>query len=167
MWPQAAGGHRRAGAAEGASISVTPSIGVALFPQRRQHARRADQARRHRDVPAKSRGRATLLHLRAGHGRGGLGRAGAGKPARAGRARQEFVLHFQPQVRLHDGALVGIEALLRWAHPERGLVQPDEFIPVAETQPPDAADRPVGAAKRRCGAAVRWHAQGLGGCRWR
>jgi EAL domain-containing protein (putative c-di-GMP-specific phosphodiesterase class I) len=44
----------------------------------------------------------------------------------------EFVLHFQPQVAPHDGRLTGVEALLRWAHPQRGLVMPDEFIPLAE-----------------------------------
>lgn len=44
----------------------------------------------------------------------------------------EFFLVFQPQVSLHDGRIVGCEALLRWNHPEQGLLLPDEFIPVAE-----------------------------------
>jgi EAL domain-containing protein (putative c-di-GMP-specific phosphodiesterase class I) len=44
----------------------------------------------------------------------------------------QFVLHYQPVVRLSDGKIVGLEALLRWEHPERGLVPPDEFIPFAE-----------------------------------
>jgi len=44
---------------------------------------------------------------------------------------QQFVLHYQPQV-LEDGHIIGAEALLRWHHPERGLVPPGEFIPVAE-----------------------------------
>ena len=45
----------------------------------------------------------------------------------------EFELHFQPQVRLKDGALIGAEALLRWRHPERGLLLPAVFLPVLET----------------------------------
>jgi EAL domain-containing protein (putative c-di-GMP-specific phosphodiesterase class I) len=45
---------------------------------------------------------------------------------------EEFVLHFQPQVDLRSGAIVGLEALLRWQSPELGLVPPMEFIPVAE-----------------------------------
>jgi diguanylate cyclase (GGDEF)-like protein len=46
--------------------------------------------------------------------------------------RQEFVLHYQPVVRLHDGSIASMEALLRWDHPERGLIGPLGFIPVAE-----------------------------------
>jgi diguanylate cyclase (GGDEF)-like protein/PAS domain S-box-containing protein len=46
--------------------------------------------------------------------------------------RQEFELHYQPLVRLVDGAITGVEALLRWRHPIRGLIPPDEFIPFAE-----------------------------------
>ena len=44
----------------------------------------------------------------------------------------EFILHYQPKVRLADGRIIGFEALLRWLHPTRGMVFPDEFIPVAE-----------------------------------
>ncbi len=45
---------------------------------------------------------------------------------------QQFELYYQPQISLNDGSLTGFEALLRWRHPERGLVSPNEFIPVAE-----------------------------------
>jgi EAL domain-containing protein (putative c-di-GMP-specific phosphodiesterase class I) len=44
----------------------------------------------------------------------------------------QLELHYQPVVRLHDGSVSGVEALLRWRHPERGLVSPDQFIPLAE-----------------------------------
>jgi len=45
---------------------------------------------------------------------------------------QQFELHYQPQVRVADGRVIGVEALIRWHHPERGMVSPVEFIPVAE-----------------------------------
>jgi diguanylate cyclase (GGDEF)-like protein len=47
-------------------------------------------------------------------------------------ASDQFELHYQPVVRLGDGRISGVEALLRWRHPERGLVPPDQFIPFAE-----------------------------------
>jgi diguanylate cyclase (GGDEF)-like protein len=46
--------------------------------------------------------------------------------------REEFVIHYQPVVRLHDGSVASMEALIRWDHPERGLIGPVAFIPVAE-----------------------------------
>jgi EAL domain-containing protein (putative c-di-GMP-specific phosphodiesterase class I) len=74
--------------------------------------------------------------------------------------RHEFVLHFQPQVRARDGALVGAEALIRWNHPERGLLSADAFIPLAEQR---QLMLPIGqwvlAEAARC--AARWHALGL------
>ena len=47
-------------------------------------------------------------------------------------ARDEFVLHYQPIISLQNGSIEGFEALVRWQHPERGLVMPNEFIPIAE-----------------------------------
>jgi diguanylate cyclase (GGDEF)-like protein len=47
-------------------------------------------------------------------------------------ATEQLELHYQPVVRLEDGSVAGVEALLRWRHPERGLIPPDSFIPIAE-----------------------------------
>ncbi|MBC8057761.1 MAG: EAL domain-containing protein, partial [Rhizobiales bacterium] len=74
--------------------------------------------------------------------------------------RGEFVLHFQPQVRASDGGLVGAEALIRWNHPERGLLLADAFIPLAEQR---QLMLPIGqwvlVEAARC--ALRWRAMGL------
>jgi len=50
----------------------------------------------------------------------------------AGLERKEFVLHYQPKIRLSDMKIVGLEALVRWQHPSRGLILPEAFIPIAE-----------------------------------
>lgn len=53
---------------------------------------------------------------------------------REGMARGQLVMHYQPQVRLSDGAVTGIEALVRWQHPDHGLLYPDAFIRMAESE---------------------------------
>ena len=74
--------------------------------------------------------------------------------------RGQLVLHYQPIVDLVDGAVVGVEALVRWQHPVEGLLGPDQFIPVAE-----AGDLmvPLGAwvLREACLQSVRWHEDGL------
>jgi len=59
-------------------------------------------------------------------------RLSLGMDLRDGIERGEFYLNYQPIVGLPDGAVVGMEALVRWSHPERGLISPNEFIPIAE-----------------------------------
>jgi len=73
--------------------------------------------------------------------------------------RGELRLHYQPLIRLRDGALVGAEALLRWAHPQRGLVMPDVFIPVAESGGlmPELSGWVI---EQACATAARWNREG-------
>jgi diguanylate cyclase (GGDEF)-like protein len=72
--------------------------------------------------------------------------------------RREFVLHYQPVVSLEDGRLRGLEALVRWQHPERGLLPPFDFIPVAEET---GLVVPLGwrVLEEACKQIVRWHAE--------
>lgn len=71
-----------------------------------------------------------------------------------------FELHYQPQVRTDNGALAGFEALLRWRHPQHGLVSPEEFVALAEARGLiTAIDRWV--LRQACSQACAWHAQGL------
>jgi EAL domain-containing protein (putative c-di-GMP-specific phosphodiesterase class I) len=73
---------------------------------------------------------------------------------------QQFVLHYQPQLSLATGALVGCEALLRWQVPGNGLVGPDHFIPLAESR---RLMLPIGhwALREALRQARRWRAEGL------
>lgn len=75
-------------------------------------------------------------------------------------ANQEFVLHFQPQFRLSDGVVVGAEALLRWQHPQRGLLSPAAFID-ALIQSPAALEVGDWILRTACEAGASWIAKGL------
>jgi diguanylate cyclase (GGDEF)-like protein/PAS domain S-box-containing protein len=144
---------------EGRAISVTPSVGIALYPS---HARTPDELLRNADAAmyeAKRQGRATRrlydpdLHRRA------LEALELETQLAQAVERGEFVLHYQPQVRATDGALIGCEALIRWRHPTRGLVEPDRFIALAEQR---RLILPIGqwVLREATQAARRWREAG-------
>ena len=144
----------------GVAISVTPSIGVAMYPE---HGLDAAELIKHADTAmyrAKASGRAAFHFFHPSLAE--AARAELAMESRLAQAvrEQEFVLHFQPQVRVADGRLIGIEALLRWAHPQQGLIGPDAFIPVAEAR---RLMLPIGqwVLSSALAQAVNWHAQGL------
>jgi len=74
--------------------------------------------------------------------------------------RQEFFLCYQPQVEFDSNRVIGVEALIRWAHPTLGLVGPDRFIPLLETT---GLIQPVGewVLRTACEQLVHWHMQGF------
>jgi diguanylate cyclase (GGDEF)-like protein/PAS domain S-box-containing protein len=74
-------------------------------------------------------------------------------------AENQFVLHYQPQLRLSDGRLVGAEALLRWRHPEKGIIAPGAFVD-ALAQSNVAVDVGCWILQTACAAAAGWRTQG-------
>jgi diguanylate cyclase (GGDEF)-like protein/PAS domain S-box-containing protein len=85
-----------------------------------------------------------------------LGRLELENDLRRAIEEDEFVVHYQPIVNLQTGGLWGFEALVRWEHPERGLLNPDEFVPVAEES---GLVVPMGelVLEEACRQAVGWH----------
>lgn len=116
----------------GHELSITTSIGISLFPQ---DARDADELIRKADVAmyhAKSLGRNNYQMFRKSMSEHAEESLSLEQELRLAVDRDEFVLHFQPQVAIATRQLVGVEALVRWRHPVQGLVSPATFIPLAE-----------------------------------
>jgi diguanylate cyclase (GGDEF)-like protein/PAS domain S-box-containing protein len=123
-------------AISGKDMSVRPSIGIALS------SNDADEAPSDADELIRNADAAMYICKRDGAGGYRVFEAAMHERvlerlelrAELQRAIEErqFELHFQPVVRLHDGSVAGVEALVRWHHPTRGLIQPGQFIPLAE-----------------------------------
>ncbi len=117
-------------------LQVSASIGVSLFPQAEevdadQLLRQADQAM----YQAKLAGKNRFHVFDAAQDRSVRGHNETLERIRSAMEQGEFVLHYQPKVNLRSGAVVGAEALIRWMHPERGLLSPASFLPVIEDHP--------------------------------
>ena len=144
----------------GMPIEVTASIGIALFPvdgnDPETLIRNADSAM----YRAKESGRNNYqlctdeMKLRA------IDRLSLEARLRQAVMKQQLVLHYQPQVNLMTGRVVGFEALVRWNDPERGLVEPNGFIPVAEES---RLILPIGewVLRTACRDMRDWHVRGL------
>jgi len=116
----------------GRSFMVTGSIGVALFPADGQDAatllRRADAAM----YLAKDRGKNNVQVYTADLADTAARQFELETALRLALSRNELLLHYQPKIEIASGRMLGVEALVRWAHPTRGLVPPGDFIPLAE-----------------------------------
>ena len=119
---------------EGRPVAVSPSIGISIFPG---DADSADELIRHADAAmyhAKDSGRNNYQFFEPHMRERALALATRERQLRAAIAGGQLVLAYRPQWRVADGTLAGIEALLGWQHPERGLLGPDEFLAFAESR---------------------------------
>jgi diguanylate cyclase (GGDEF)-like protein/PAS domain S-box-containing protein len=114
-------------------LHLTASIGVATYPDDGTEAeilmKNADFAMYH----AKDTGRNNYQFFRPNMNLVAIERQSLEVDLRGALENREFELHYQPKVNLDTGAIMGVEALIRWNHPRRGLVSPAQFIPIAET----------------------------------
>jgi diguanylate cyclase (GGDEF)-like protein/PAS domain S-box-containing protein len=116
-------------------LRVSASIGVTLYPQDMVSA---DQLLRHADhamYQAKQAGKNRFHYFDVKDDVEVKSRSESLEEIRLGLERGEFVLHYQPKVNMKTGALIGLEALIRWQHPVRGLLAPDAFLPVIQGNP--------------------------------
>jgi diguanylate cyclase (GGDEF)-like protein len=117
---------------QGQQIFVSGSVGIAAYPD---DGTCADMLLKSADIAmysAKNSGRNNYQFYAAEMNEKAAQRLLTENQLRGALERDEFVLHYQPKVKLSDGSVRGFEALLRWDHPERGLVPPLEFITILE-----------------------------------
>jgi diguanylate cyclase (GGDEF)-like protein len=145
----------------GVTVQIGVSVGIALIPE---HGVHATELLQRADVAMYSAKRTRV---------GWRSYVAAEDPNSVDRLRNverlrtqlkgdgdELELHYQPKVRLHDGSLAGVEALVRWRHPERGLLYPDAFLDLVEASglSRELTDHVVERALRQCAG---WRANGL------
>ncbi|MCH8180869.1 MAG: EAL domain-containing protein [Proteobacteria bacterium] len=143
------------------TLQVSASLGLTAYPQAEevdadQLLRQADQAM----YQAKLAGKNRYHVFDAEQDRSVRGHHESIEHIRHGLVNREFVLHYQPKVNMRTGQVVGAEALIRWQHPQRGLLAPGSFLPVIEDHPLslDIGEWVMEAALQQMD---RWRQQGL------
>jgi diguanylate cyclase (GGDEF)-like protein/PAS domain S-box-containing protein len=145
----------------GAEHFVTASVGIAVT--RPSASDRADAELLIRDADAamyraKERGRGRVELFDAEMRARAVHRLEVERELRHALERDELTLYYQPVVALGTGEIIGLEALVRWQHPERGLLDPVDFVSIAEDS---GLIEPIGrwVQERACRQALEWHAQ--------
>ncbi len=146
---------------QGHSLSMGCSIGISMFPDDGMDletlVKNADAAM----YCAKDNGRNNFQFFTSEMNARAVERLKLENSLRVALQRKEFFLEYQPQLDIATGTIIGAEALLRWRHPELGLIPPAKFIPIAEN---NGTIIPIGewALRTACIQARQWHEQGIG-----
>jgi diguanylate cyclase (GGDEF)-like protein len=145
---------------EGQELHIDGSIGISIYPEDGADAetliKKADTAMYH----AKEKGRNNFQFFKAEMNLKALERQSVEGGLRRALDRGEFLLHYQPKVNLETGEITGVEALIRWEHPDRGLVAPLQFVPIAVDC---GLILPIGrwVLREACRQARTWQDRGL------
>jgi diguanylate cyclase (GGDEF)-like protein/PAS domain S-box-containing protein len=113
-------------------LSIQTSIGISIYPQ---NGRDSNSLTRHADMAmyhAKNTGRGQFSFFDSSMNKHLEQRLTIERDLRDAIHKKQFLLHYQPQIDLNTRKLIGVEALIRWQHPQRGMVSPVDFIPIAE-----------------------------------
>lgn len=145
---------------DGQSIHLTASLGVTLYPNDNVQGdvllRHANQAM----YRAKQRGRDTFHLFDPNHDRLLQVRHEQRQRFLDALNHNELCLYYQPQINMRSGNVVGVEALIRWQHPDEGLLAPGQFLPIIDTTPLEV-DLGEWVIERALCQLAEWHAQGI------